>query len=169
MTTNNAKIYVPIYNVTDIMGQLKANSDYIDRICDYGGSSYICDAISEIADGATSIYYSDILDFIKHNPKALADVVAEGLYIVDSSHEYDLYKHGQAAEYMTIERDLYDNIDDMIKLYAIDYYRANHGDEIDAETWEMICDDLEEIANNNRLWDIENIVDKWTDDAEDMD
>ena len=157
MATNNI-------NVTDIMSECKRNSDYIDRICDYDGSSYICDAISEIADGATSIYYSDILDFIKRNPEALADVVEEGLYCVDSTHPYDLYKHGQAAEYMTIERELYDNLEEIVKLYAINYYRDNHGDEIDAGTWGMICDDLEEIDNNNRLWDIENIVDKWADD-----
>lgn len=96
--------------------------DHGDALNDYRDSSaYICDAIMEAADNRTSIYYSDILRFISSNPEALADVVNEGLYEVGHGSEYDLYKHGQAAEFMTIERDIYDHLDDALMLAALDF------------------------------------------------
>lgn len=98
--------------------------DYGARLNDYRDSAtYICDAISEIADAETSIYYSDILEFIRNNPEALEDVISEGLYTVEAGQEYDLYKHGQAAEYMIIERDIYNHISDVLMLCAVDFIR----------------------------------------------
>lgn len=96
--------------------------DYGEYVNDYRGSSaYICDMIAEIADSNTSIYYSDILHFISENPEALADVIDEGLY--DPSHGYDLHQHGQAAEYMTIERDIWDHLENALYLAALDFIR----------------------------------------------
>lgn len=108
---------------------LRADLDtgnYGDRLNDYrDSSSYISDAISEIADSATSIYYSDILAFIGDHPDALADVIQEGLY--DPRQEYDLYRHGQAAEYMTIERDIWDHLDDALMVAALDFIQYDLG------------------------------------------
>lgn len=145
--------------LTDIIAPIKG--EYAEDMLDYDGSTYICDAISEIADNRTSIYYSDIIEFIKSSPEALSEVVEEGLYMVDSRHPYNLYEHGQAAEYMTIERDIYDHLDDAVKAYAADYLRtAYHVEEIDAETWEAIADDLDDIDNNSRFDDITDIIDE---------
>ena len=145
--------------LTDITSTIKGT--YAEELHDYSGNTYICDAISEIADSRTSIYYSDILDFIRKNPEALADVVEEGLYYVDSRHPYDLYKHGQAAEFMTIEREIYDNLDDAIKAYAANYIReAYHAESIPADIWESIENDLDDIDNNSQFDDITDIVDQ---------
>jgi hypothetical protein len=96
--------------------------DYGEALNDYRDSSaYICEAISQAADNHTSIYYYDILRFISSNPEALADVVDEGLYEVRAGDKYDLYQHGQAAEFMTIERDIYDHLDDALMLAALDF------------------------------------------------
>lgn len=100
---------------------------------------YICDAIMEQADACTSIYYSDILRFISEHPQALADVVAEGLYEVDVEHPYDLYKHGQAAEFMTLEHEAYEHLADIHHGIAAYYLLYVHElKEIPADTWDEI-------------------------------
>ena len=152
--------------LTDITSTIKGT--YAEDIHDYSGRTYICDAITEIADSRTSIYYSDILDFIRNNPEALAEVVEEGLYCVDSRHSYDLYKHAQAAEFMTIEREIYDNLEDAIKAYAANYIREQyHTETISADIWESIADDLDSIDNNDTLDDITDIVDEHMQEDED--
>lgn len=96
--------------------------DHGDALNDYRDSStYISDAIHEAADQRTSIYYSDIMAFVSEHPDALADVVAEGLY--DPSHNYDLYAHGQAAEYMTIYNDIWNHLEDALMIAAVDFLR----------------------------------------------
>jgi hypothetical protein len=112
--------------------------DYGEYVNDYRDSSaYICDMVAEIADNNTSIYYSDIMHFIGENPEALADVIEEGLY--DPSHGYDLHQHGQAAEYMTIERDLWNHLEDALYLAALDFIRYDMEREtIPAELAELL-------------------------------
>ncbi len=147
-------------NVFEILEEVKAAaSDYSDLLCDYSESEYISDAISYIADNNTSIYYSDIMNFISNNPETLADVVAEGLYEVNG-RDYDLYKHGQAAEFMTIEHALYNDIENALKIYALDYIGHELNLEtIPAEAWEKIENDIEDNSYSfNRLWDIKELV-----------
>ena len=146
--------------VFEVLAEVKkAASEYSDLLCDYSESAYICDAISEIADSHTSIYYSDIMQFISNNPEALADVVSEGLYEVNG-RDYDLYKHGQAAEYMTIERCIYDDLENALKIYALDYIGHELNREtIPAEVWEEVENDIENDSYKfNRLWDIKELV-----------
>lgn len=144
-------------NMNDIMQNLKDSSTAdIGRLCDYSGHAYICDAISEIADNDTSIYYADIIKFISENVEAVNDAIAEFGWDGCGS---DLYKAGQMAEYLSIERALYDDLENAVKLWAADYIRDNYGPEVSAEAWEEIAGRCEsEIDNNNRLWDIEEIV-----------
>lgn len=153
-------------NVKDIMQNLKDNSTAdIGRLCDYSGHAYICDAISEIADNDTSIYYADIIKFISENVEAVNDAIAAFGWDGCGS---DLYKAGQMAEYLSIEHALYDDLENAVKLWAADYIRYNYSEEISSEAWEEIanrCDS--EIDNNNRLWDIEEIVKDVIDEGDD--
>lgn len=150
-----------------VIAEARKVSEYAADIADYGGSTYICDAISEIAESNMSIYYSDIMDFISRNPEALAEVIDEGLY--DPAHNYDLYKHGQAAEYMTIERELYNNLSDILRLYAADYILRQHGEEIPLEVWEAVEERLEDIDSGNDLYAVESICDDVLTDAAEAD
>lgn len=137
--------------------------DYGDCLTDYrDSSSYICDAIMEIADNHTSIYYHDILEFIKKNPESLADVVAEGLYEVRAGREYDLFKHGQAAEYMVIERDIYDHLRDSIMVATLDFIQYDlEMVEIPDELAELVEEWVDDADNNDRMWDIPNSIREW--------
>lgn len=132
--------------------------DHGDRLNDYRDTdAYICDAIAEIADADTSIYYNDILDFIRENPESLADAISEGLY--DPSHDYDLYKHGQAAEYMTIERDIYDHLPDSLFAAAVNFIRFDLDIvEIPAELAELLREWCEDADTGDRMDEIPDRV-----------
>lgn len=131
--------------VLDLLDDLDTGN-HGDRLNDYRDSSaYICDAVAEIADADTSIYYSDIMDFVREHPDALADVIAEGLY--DPAYNYDFYEHAQAAEYMTIERDIYDHLADSLLVAAVHFLRYDLDVvEIPEELAELLrewCDDAD--------------------------
>lgn len=140
-------------NIDDLKNDLNTG-DYGDSLNDYRDSStYICDAITEIADNHTSIYYSDILDFIRKNPESLADAVNEGLY--DPMQDYDLYKHGQAAEYMVIEYDVYDHLADSLMLAALDFIKYDLKREtIPAELADLIREWCDDADNNDSMDEI---------------
>ncbi len=144
--------------------------DHGDRLNDYRNSSaYICDAITEIADNDTSIYYSDILDFIRENPEALADVVTEGLYTVEAGQEYDLYKHGQAAEFMMIERDIYNHLSAALMLCAVDFIRYDLGrDTIPAELAELLDEWTDEASSGDRMDEIPDRIREYFADLEEI-
>jgi hypothetical protein len=132
--------------------------NYGEYLNDYRDSSaYICDAIMEIADNHTSLYYSDIMRFISDNPESLAEVIEEGLY--DPSHDYDLYKHGQAAEFMLIERDLYEHLADALFLAALDFIRYDlERETIPGDLADLIREWCDEADNNDRLSFIPNSI-----------
>ena len=85
------------------------NQETIDFLNDYADADnmYLCDAISEFADGRTSIYYSDIKKFISENVDAVNDAVAEFGWDGCGS---DLMKAGQIAEFLTIENKIYEDL-----------------------------------------------------------
>lgn len=143
---------------------LKNNLDlgeYGERLNDYRNSSaYVCDAIMEIADNDTSIYYHQILEFISNNPDSLAEVIAEGLY--DPSRNYDLYAHGQAAEFMTIERDIYNHLADALYLAALDFIKYDAGfSEIPDDLAELVRDWADNADNDDRMSDIPDKIKEW--------
>lgn len=149
----------------DLLDKLDTG-EYGDRLNDYRDTDgYICDIIAEIADADTSIYYNDILDFIRENPEALADVIREGLY--DPSSDYDLYKHGQAAEYMTIERDIYDHLPDSLFTAAVNFIRFDlEREEIPEALAELLREWCEDSDNNDRMDEIPDRIREYFDEAE---
>ena len=137
----------------DLLGELDTG-DHGDRLNDYrDGDGYICDIITEIADADTSIYYSDILDFIRENPETLAEVIRDGLY--DPRENYDLFKHAQTAEFMTIERDIYDHLADSLMCAAVNFiYYDLDIIEIPEELAELIREWCDNADNNDRINEI---------------
>lgn len=134
----------------------------------YSGGKYISDVICEIADNHTSIYNSDIMNFISKNPESLADVIIEGLY--DPSNDYDVYKHGQAAEFMTIEQDINNHLSDSLMLFALEYLQEYFKDEIsdgfiDDELLEQIEDVISE--NPDKFDEITEVIDNYFKEDED--
>lgn len=137
-----------------------------DALNDYRDSSaYICDAISEAADNRVGIYYHELLAFISDNPEALADVVAEGLY--DPAHNYNLWDHARAAQFLVIERDIYDHMADALMLAAVDFIRYDlKRHEIPAELAELLREWCDEADNNDRMSDIPDRIREYFDALE---
>lgn len=158
MTTTTTTI-----KASEIMENMNENGPlgYAAELRDYISSSdYISDAICEIADLNTSIYYSDIMDFIRHNPESLAEVIDEGLY--NPSHNYNLYEHGQAAEYMTIEREIYNNLDSGLEYAALAYIVNQYDDpEVSEELIEGIRDICIDSWRLDRFTEITDYIDEY--------
>lgn len=159
-TTVKASEIMEIINENGRLGYAAELKYHIE----YGG--YISDVIHEIADNNTSIYYSDIMDFIRHNPESLADVIDEGLY--DPSAGYDLYQHGQAAEYMMIEREIYNNLDAGLEYAALVYLVEKYDDpEVSEELIEGIHDICIDSWRLDHFNEITDYIDEYfTDEQE---
>ena len=120
--------------------------DYGAEIDDYLTSSgYICDIFSEIADGNTSIYYSDIAKYIANHVDEVNDTIAEFGWEGCGS---DLYKAGQMAEYTSIERDLEEHIDDIIVYAAL---VSAFEDDIPTEDFDEVYDNVSNVDWNEKL------------------
>lgn len=141
--------------VQEIMENLELGN-YGNEVTNYGGNSYICDAISEIADSNTSIYYSDIMNFISSNPESVNEAIQEFGWEGCGS---DLYKAGQMAEYLTIKREIYNNLDDVIMYYALNYYQDHYSKDIIDEQLEDLKSKLLSVDHNDKLYRIIDTVD----------
>ena len=134
------------------------NNASIDLVIDYSGCSmYICDSITEAADGNVSIYYNDIMKFISENPKAVDDAINEFGW---DGCGASLEKAGQMAEFLQIENTLYSDLENIIELAALAYIQDTGYEEITEETYTIIMEELENIDNNNRWDDIIDAIDE---------
>lgn len=143
--------------------------DYGEYLNDYRDcNAYICDAISEIADSHTSIYYSDIRQFISGNVEAVEDAINEFGWDGCGS---DLMKAGQIGEYLAIERDIYNHLADSLLLAALDFIRYDlKRDTITAELADLLREWADDADSNDRINEIpDNIRDYFSyedDDSE---
>lgn len=124
---------------------------------DYEGcSSCICDAIQERADSETSIYYSDIIKYISEHVEEVNEAIEEFGWDGCGS---DLYKAGQMAEYLQIERDYMEQESGIIRYAAIMDLISRKLETISADIWEDIEIELEKLDSNDRFSDITDIID----------
>ena len=123
-----------------------------DRITDYS-SGYIYDVFSEIANNSIDIYTYDLLEWAKSNYNYIEDAIDELGTPQDKDGRADFIGMIQQGQYIYYSNDLYENIDDIIKLYIYNYikYKLNI-DEITEEQEETI--DLLNYDNNNTLDEI---------------
>lgn len=93
---------------------------YGDCICNYD-NGYICDIITEIADSHVDIYINDLLDWAKNNYSYIEEALDEFGTPTDSKRNADFIKIIMQGQYLYNERDLYDNLEDSLKLFAYVY------------------------------------------------
>lgn len=134
---------------------------------DADSSQYIDDAINEFADNNTSIYYVDIKDFICNNFDKVEEAINE--FGWDGCGK-DLHKAGQMAEYMSIENEICEDLEEIIKYITLDFIDSTDEANDEAEKiWQTLTeeqknelltafiDDLEMIDNNGRFDDITDL------------
>lgn len=123
--------------------------DFGDCFCDYD-DGYICDIVTEIADNHVDIYTNDLLDWAKDNYEYI-DEANEELGRAD-----DFLGEIKQGQFLYNERDLYDNLEDSLKLFAYVYIQNVLGiEEITEEQNENLLD-YDYTDNNDEL---ENIID----------
>jgi hypothetical protein len=146
------------YFLTNGLNTVEQLSEHAkDFINEYGASDrgYICDLIQAFADSNTSIYYCDIKNFIVNNIEAVEDAINQFGWDGCGS---DLYKAGQTAEYLTIERALYNEVTDIVKHLAIEYI-TNVYSGLEVADSEQLTDLLSELNNNLEMIDCNDYID----------
>lgn len=122
--------------------------DYGEYLNDYR-EGYICDIIAEIADGETSIYYSDIIKYASEHFGEVADAIDE--FGLDGCGR-DLYKAAQIAEFSSIERDIYDHLDDCLIMRAAEYILNNlRVETVSGDIWAEVESICARTTSNDRL------------------
>jgi len=140
------------YSVDDNLSQ--NDEDVLASFIDYSGSTYICDAISEIADRHVSIYNATICEecWNLYSSGAYEEASSQGL--MEGSN--DLIKNLQMAWYEYNTQQLYNNLQEMVFNYAVDYINDKYSEiEIDEDKLEEV---LSDIDNNNTFDNIEEAV-----------
>lgn len=124
-------------------------------------SAYFSDSFSEFADNNTSIYYSEQREYFNENTSECEDALLE---LYDSETIADIIKNegldslvckaGALGEYMAIERELYENEDDIKRALIIDYLLDNL-DCVDIDNCN--CEGLREFIDNLDCVDMSRI------------
>lgn len=126
------------------------------ELINYSGGTYIQDAITEIADSNTSVYYSDIQEFMCKNPEDVNEAVAEFGW---DGCGGDLMRAAQMGEFVKTERDIYNELDRCLYNYALDYIIDCLGiDILPDEVFEEVENSIDEYAE--RFDDITAVIDE---------
>ena len=153
-------------NVCNLSKEIKDSIDAlaptdIGNICDYSETDYISDIFAEWADGETSIYYHDIIKYISEHVEAVNDAIEEFGWDGCGS---DLYKAGQMAEYLEINNWLWEHETDAYKVYALNWFRFEHGEEIRKEEWGRFVCEIEQYGQMDRIGEAVEIMRQCLDD-----
>lgn len=125
---------------------------YCDCICDYS-DGYICDVIAEISDNHVNVYYNDLFEWCKNNFSYVNEWIAE------CGSSGDIIKDIQGGQYKQISDELYENIEEMLLLFAYDYLFTNKI-ALNDEQLEELESDISIMDNNNRLDEIIDLIDE---------
>ena len=111
-----------------------------EDLAGYGG--YVGDAIAELADAETGIYYSELDEFAERHPYDLSQAVTECL----AMSSYDYFDENPAASWLDYtrhvagvawqvanERMLYDDLEHVLQTVAVAHVGKEHRDELDPE------------------------------------
>lgn len=140
--------------------ELKNNlcDTYCDCICDYS-DGYICDIITEIADNHIDIYYYNLFEWCKDNFDYVNDWIAE------CGSSGDIIKDIQGGQYKQYSDELYENLEDMLLLFAYDYLFKNEI-YLNDEQLEQLERDISILDNNDRLETIIEIIEELQQESE---
>ncbi len=90
----------------------------------YSGGTYLGDAITEVADSNINIYYNELWETAPDIKEYIEEGLEEGL--VDTTSSVDLMKIFQVGEYKYYTALLYENLENIIFNYAVEYFNNNY-------------------------------------------
>lgn len=128
--------------------------DYGEYLVDCN-CGYICDCISELADNHVDIYNYNLLEWVKDNSSYVEDAVAE--FGIDSKN-FDFFGLLRQGQYLQIEEELHNNLDDILTNWIINYIEHDlEIKELTDEQVEQVEDLFDKYDNNDEL---EYIIEK---------
>ena len=139
--------------------------EYGDNILSYDGSEYVGDAITYIADNNVDIYYSDLAEYLKHNSGYVEQAIQEFGWEGCGS---DIWQAIRMGQYLEIEEDLYENLDNILKYYTLKYIQEKHYEEMVTDNFDELFE-KEDFDNNNTLSDLEEWADEFIEDMNEED
>ena len=132
----------------DKIKELETNLSFThgNQIVNYS-DGYIGDVFSEIADSNIDIYVVDLFEWGKNNFE----------YINEATEEFgnpaDIIKQIQQGQFLSFERELYDNQNDVLLYYGYNYLKDNNI-KLSEEQLEDFEDYIDGLDNNDKLDDI---------------
>ena len=109
-------------HITDYLSNLSEVSDFVDQFSDYS-TGYICDIVSELADGNISLYTQDQIDYYQEHSDEVQEALWSGL-AMEGKDFFECYPNASADDYIAhigtaawfvgAEREMYDNIDSCV-------------------------------------------------------
>ena len=132
----------------DKIKELETNLSFIhgNQIVNYS-DGYIGDVFSEIADSNIDIYVVDLFEWGKNNFE----------YINEATEEFgnpaDIIKQIQQGQFLSFEKELYDNQNDVLLYYGYNYLKDNNI-KLSEEQLEDFEDYIDGLDNNDKLDDI---------------
>ena len=119
---------------------------YGNQIVNYS-DGYIGDVFSEIADSNIDIYVVDLFEWGKNNFE----------YINEATEEFgnpaDIIKQIQQGQFLSFEKELYDNQNDVLLYYGYNYLK-NNNIKLSENQLEDFEDYIDGLDNNDKLDDI---------------
>lgn len=128
------------FKIEDLKKELYCG-DFGDCFRDYD-NGYICDIITEIADNNVDIYNNDLMEWAKGNISYIEEALEEfGEPKVNG--RIDFMRIIQQGQYYYNEQNLYENLEDSLKMFMYDYIEKD-----------LKITELTEEQNDNLLdWD----------------
>lgn len=132
--------------------------DFGDCFRDYD-NGYIGDIITEIADYNVNIYTSDLLEWAKGNYSYIEEALDEFGTPQDDNGKADFIRTIQQGQYYANERNLYENLEDSLKMFMYDYIKKDLNiKELTEEQNNELLECFDFTDNNEQLENlIENI------------
>lgn len=132
--------------------------DYSDITRD----NYICDAITECADGQVDIYTSDLLEWAKSNYEYVEQAIDDFGVAKNSNGRADFVQTIVSGQFIKNEEELNRDIEEIVELLIINYL-LEQDIEIEEETIEELLDDVKYTINSaNYFSDILDKINEYT-------
>lgn len=140
-----------------LLEMLPSIGDYSAALREYS-DDYICDAITSIADGGINTGWYDCCEFLRDNPDAVEDAISElGWDGCGGTIERAIW----SAQFFTIEREIYNELEDAILWYILQYIIEDLDiDELPEGVYNEIEEQAANYDNNDRLDTIKDDIQK---------
>lgn len=129
----------------------------ISALCDYTSANWLNDILHEIADNSVDIYNYNLLEWCKDNYSYIEYALDEYGTPTDSNGRADFFRMIQQGQYYANCEEIYNNLNDMLKIYVLDLLQKEDIKEITQEQDEKIDELINDWQDKDYLGSLEDI------------